>query len=429
MVKNTLQIEYLRLDQIKDYKHQFRHPSKKQAVKTQRMIRECGFMPPLVIDGDQTVVIGQHLLAAARVLKMEDVPVIRAGFLDEAQVRMLRIAYDRIAEEATWDQKALAAEFRELEILLPDIDLTWSGFEIPEIDVILDELPKTDPENLPLAVGTVPRRVELGDLWQLGPHRLYCGDALQLESYQQLLDGHLADLCFTDAPYNVKIEGHVGNSGAIQHREFVMASGEMEKNEFSRFLTSVHQQIATFTRAGAVIYSCMDWRHLHEMVIAGEGANLDLLNLCVWVKDNGGMGSFYRSRHELVFVFRNGSETHLNNVQLGKYGRYRTNVWEYPGVNSFGGGRMGELALHPTVKPVDMVADAIKDSSRRGSIVLDPFGGSGTTLIAAEQTWRQARLIELDPLYCDVILHRWEVMTGQTAEKIDLAAEVADEEE
>ncbi|MBA4077389.1 MAG: DNA methylase N-4, partial [Cyanobacteria bacterium PR.023] len=415
MVKNTLQIEYLRLDLIRDYKHQFRQPSKKQAVKAQRMIRECGFIPPLVIDGDHTVVIGQHFLDAARALKMEDIPVIRTDFLDEAQIRMLRVSYERIAEEATWDHKALAAEFRELEILLPDIDLTWSGFEVPEIDIILDDSSKSSPEDQCPAPGTGPRRVELGDLWQLGPHRLYCGDALKTESYHCLLKGERADLCFTDAPYNVKIKGHVGNSGAIQHREFVMASGEMTKDEFSSLLTTVHQKIAAFTQKGAVIYSCMDWRHLHEMVTAGEASALELLNLCVWVKDNGGMGSFYRSRYELVFVFRNGTEAHLNNIQLGKYGRYRTNVWEYPGVNSFGGGRMKELALHPTVKPVEMVADAIKDSSRRGCVVLDPFGGSGTTLIAAEQTDRQARLIELDPLYCDVILYRWEAMTGQKA--------------
>ncbi len=242
---------------------------------------------------------------------------------------------------------------------------------------------------------------------------------MQLDSYQKLMQDDKAHMVFTDAPYNVKIDGHVGNSGKIKHREFAMASGEMNTDQFTTFLSTAHQNMAVHCHDGAIIYSCMDWRHQTEILSAATSANLSLQNLCVWVKENGGMGSLYRSRHELVFVFKNGTDKHVNNVELGRHGRYRTNVWEYPGVNSFGVGRQGDLKLHPTVKPTSMVADAIKDCSKLGDVILDPFGGSGTTLIAANKTRRKARLIELDPLYCDVIIRRWQIMTGETATHAD----------
>jgi DNA modification methylase len=413
-LSNTLQVEYLPLEQIKDYSRVFRIPGKKQIEKTERMIRECGFILPVVIDGQSQVVIGGHLLAAARHMSMEEIPVIRAGHLSETQVRLLRIAHERIATEATWDQGLLAEEFRELILLVPDIDLTLTGFEVPELDIILDAVTGAGGDDIP-AIDAGTGMVCAGDLWQLGDHRLYCGDATLPQSYTLLMAGKKARLCFTDAPYNVKIDGHVGNSGKIRHREFVMASGEMSADAFTQFLYQSHHLMATHAEDGAIIYSCMDWRHIMELSTAAALAHLDLQNLCVWVKDNGGMGSFYRSRHELVFVFKKGTAAHANNIQLGKHGRYRTNVWEYPGVNSFAGGRMQELALHPTVKPLALVADAIKDASARGEIVLDPFGGSGTTLIAAEKSGRKARLIELDPLYCEVIIRRWQEYAGKEA--------------
>ena len=413
-LSNTLQVEYLPLEQVKDYPRLFRTPGKNQIEKTERMIRECGFMLPIVIDGQSQVVIGGHLLAAARRMSMDEIPVIRASHLSEEQVRLLRIAHERIATEATWDQGLLAEEFQELMLLVPDIDLTVTGFEVPELDIILEPGAGVADDDIPL-VKAGPAIVSTGDLWQLGDHRLYCGDATLPQSYAMLMDAEKAKLCFTDAPYNVKINGHVGNSGKIQHREFAMASGEMNADAFTQFLYQAHNLMATHAEEGAIIYSCMDWRHITELSAAAALANLTLQNLCVWVKDNGGMGSFYRSRHELVFVFKKGTGPHTNNIQLGKHGRYRTNVWEYPGVNSFAGGRMQELALHPTVKPLALVTDALKDASARGDIVLDPFGGSGTTLLAAEKTGRKARLIELDPLYCDVIIHRWQAYTGQEA--------------
>ena len=221
---------------------------------------------------------------------------------------------------------------------------------------------------------------------------------------------------FTDPPYNVKIDGHACGSGAIKHREFAMASGEMTSQTFERFLAEALRLIGAYTDPGAVIYACMDWRHMAEMLAAGCTAHLDLLNLCVWVKSNGGMGSLYRSRHELIFVFRNGKEQHRNNVQLGRFGRNRTNVWNYAGANSFPRkGQGSALDLHPTVKPIALVSDAILDTTKRNDIVLDPFCGSGTTILAAERTGRHGCGIEIDPLYVDTAVERWERMTGKQA--------------
>jgi DNA modification methylase len=344
---------------------------------------------------------------------MDAVPVIRVSHLNDEKIRILRIAYDRIAEEAEWDKEALAAEFAELQVLTPDLTIT--GFEVEEINITLDLLSGGNPNDIVPEVSEGPAVTQLGDIYVMDGHKLFCGDALEDDSYRALLSAERAQMVFTDQPYNVPITGHAGNSGNTKHREFVKASGEMGTVEFEQFTGCAHQLIAAYCQDGAIIFSCMDWRHTPEMHAAAQVAKLELNNICVWVKDNGGMGSLYRSRHEFVFVFKKGKAKHINNVQLGSNGRYRTNVWEYPGVNSFGGGRMDELKMHPTVKPVDMVADAIKDCSKRDGIILDPFGGSGTTLIAAEQTGRKARLMELDPLYCDVIIRRWQELTGKDA--------------
>jgi DNA modification methylase len=230
------------------------------------------------------------------------------------------------------------------------------------------------------------------------------------------MNGERAQMVFTDPPYNVPIQGHVGGSGAIQHREFVMASGEMTSAEFTAFLRTAFERLVDASMNGSIHFICMDWRHMGEMLAAGKGLYTELKNLIVWVKDNGGMWTFYRSRHELVFAFKNGSAPHINSFELGQHGRYRTNVWSYRGVNTLRAGRMEELALHPTVKPVQMIADAIKDVSQRGGLVLDLFGGSGLTLIAAHKTGRRAYLCELDPLYCDRILRRWEAYANDEAE-------------
>jgi DNA modification methylase len=289
-----------------------------------------------------------------------------------------------------------------------------------EIDVILDEAEEAKreasgpedniPDPLPGVSVSLP-----GDLWILGAHRLLCADAREPSSYDRLLNGEKAEFVFTDPPYNVPIDGHVCGLGRIRHREFAMGCGEMTREAFTRFLATVFRHLATNTADGSIHQICMDWRHMGEMLAAGHEVYSEFKNLCVWNKTNAGMGSFYRSKHELVFVRKSGTAPHLNNFELGQYGGTRTNVWDYPGVNTMSSGRLSDLALHPTVKPVGLVADAIKDCSKRGSLVLDPFCGSGTALIAAERTGRKARAMEIDPEYVDVAIRRWQAYTGKTA--------------
>ena len=293
-----------------------------------------------------------------------------------------------------------------------------TGFEIPEIDLILqDAANANDPEDEFPIEETGPAVAQPGDLWQLGKHRVLCGNSLQENSYKTLMRGKRAAIIVSDPPYNVRIDGNVCGNGSIQHREFQMASGEMSGAEFVAFLSTALRLFAKYSASGSIHYLTIDWRHMKELLAAGGEAYDSLLNLCVWVKDNGGMGSFYRSQHELIFVFKNGKGPHRNNVQLGKFGRYRTNVWEYPGISTMSkqGDEGNLLALHPTVKPVQMIADAILDASARGEIVLDGFLGSGSTLLAAERVGRICYGIEIDPLYVDVAIRRWQRYTGDQA--------------
>jgi DNA modification methylase len=287
--------------------------------------------------------------------------------------------------------------------------------------LILDTAREANPEARSTPEDTTPALAKqavtrLGDVWQLGRHRLICADARDLSTYAALMGDEQADVLFTDPPYNVPIDGFVGGKGKVERREFAMASGEMSRAEFVDFLEITLGAAARHARDGAIAFVCMDWRHMAEVLAAGETVFDELKNLCVWTKSNGGMGSLYRSQHELVFVFKKGAGAHVNNVELGRFGRNRTNVWAYAGANSFKQGRNDELAMHPTVKPVALVEDAIKDVSDRGGLVLDPFGGSGSTLIAAERCGRSSRLIELDPLYCDVIVRRFEDYAGKRAQ-------------
>jgi len=313
----------------------------------------------------------------------------------------------------------LAIELQGLIDLDFSVDLT--GFEMAEIDLVLDGAaeargpdPGIDDDALASPVPG-PSVTRPGDLWQLGGHRLLCGDATSGACFARLLDGAKAALVITDPPYNVPINGHVSGLGKARHREFAMAAGEMSPEAFRHFLQTVFGHMAAHSVDGAIHFVFMDWRHMTETLGAGEAVYTELKNLCIWVKSNGGMGTFYRSRHELVFVFKSGTAPHLNNFELGQSGRYRTNVWEHAGVSSFGRDRDDALAMHPTVKPVALVADAIRDCSKRRQVVLDPFAGSGTTVIAAEKTGRRAHVLELDPSYCDTIIRRWEIFTGKGA--------------
>lgn len=319
-----------------------------------------------------------------------------------------------------WDERLLAEALQELSLLNLDFDLDVTGFELPEIDLRIQSLTEPDAAEDPADVVPTPSGpavTMLGDLWLLGEHRLFCGSALDAATYNALLAGDKASLVFTDPPYNVPVQGHVSGKGAVVHREFAMASGEMSEAEFTDFLRRTCKLLVDHSTPGSIHNVCMDWRHVGELVTAGKNVYSRLLNICVWAKSNAGMGSLYRSQHEFVFVFKNGEAPHTNNVQLGKYGRSRSNVWQYPGINNFGRGTEegNLLAMHPTVKPVALVADAILDCSNRGDIVLDAFLGSGSTLIACERTGRRCYGIEIDQLYVDTAIRRWQKYTGSFA--------------
>jgi DNA modification methylase len=410
----ALNVSYLSPLSLKPYARNARTHSKRQLRQIAESIRSFGFNNPVLIDKESSIIAGHGRVEAAKLLGMTEVPTIQLEHMTEAQKQAYILADNRIAEKAGWDKEILAIELQNIMAVDLDFDIMVTGFEMGEIDKLLigneeqddvDEIP--EPAELPLA--------RVGDLWQLGDHRLYCGNSLEAASYQALLEGQQAHLIFTDPPYNVPINGHVSGLGKTKHEEFAMASGEMTSGEFTSFLEQVFHQMAINSTDGALHFVCMDWRHMSELLAAGQKVYDELKNLCVWNKDRGGMGALYRSKHELVFLFKSGKEPHTNNVELGKHGRYRTNIWDYPAVNTWKTGAGSELAMHPTVKPVRMIADAIMDCSNRGDLVLDPFGGSGSTLMAAEKTGRKARLIELEPKYVDVIIKRWERLTKQKA--------------
>lgn len=436
-----LKIEYRKIDDLLPYAGNARTHTDKQIAQVAASIRQFGFTNPVLIDGKRGIVAGHGRVAAARTLGIADVPTIQLSHLSDTERRAYIIADNRLAELAGWDHEILAIEFQALSELDLDFDLEITGFETAELDFLLDgpDTDEADPDDDVSGIEMGPAVTRLGDIWVLGKHRLICGDAQNHDVYAALMDSDRARAVFTDPPYNVKIDGHVCGSGAIQHREFAMASGEMDEAGFTAFLESALSEMANVSVNGAIHFVCMDWRHMPELQATGDKVYSELKNLVVWKKSNGGMGTFYRSQHELVFVYKVGTEPHTNTFGLGDTGRYRTNVWDYPGVNSFGANQK-DLALHPTVKPVALVADAIKDVTKRGEIVLDGFGGSGTTLLAAERTGRIARLIELDPLYCDVICRRYEAITGQRAHldgtnqafgnvAIDRAADIAPQSE
>lgn len=424
---DALQIEYHRPSQLRPWERNARTHSHRQIRQIADSIRTFGFTNPVLIDDALTILAGHGRVEAARLVGMEKVPCVRLSQLTAEQKRAYVLADNRLALDAGWDSGLLGEELKALLEIDSGFDIGVIGFTVAEVDALIEGLaPAEDGDPADDAVPgprDVAARCRPGDLWQLGPHRLACGDALDGSVVAALMDGQKARMVFTDPPYNVPVDGHVGGSGKTRHREFAFASGEMSPEQFTAFLHRAFENLAAHSLDGSIHYICMDWRHIGEMLSAGNGVYDELKNLVVWVKDNGGMGTFYRSRHELVFVFKHGTAPHLNSFELGQHGRYRTNVWEYRGVNTLKAGRMDELAMHPTVKPVQMIADAIKDVSARGDIVLDLFGGSGSTLIAAHKTGRRGYLVECDPLYCDRILARWEAHAHDEAELVACGVE------
>ena len=392
--------------------------SKRQIKQIARSVQEFGHLVPIIIDESSFILVGHGRLAAAQHLGLRSVPTLQASGLSDAQKRAFMIADNKLTENSGWDREKLAGQFSELIDLLQPIglDLTVTGFDTGEIDQIFadHDLEQVDRGDLvpPFDPVAVSRR---GDLWQMGRHRLLAGDARSRSDVERLMNGELARMAFTDPPFNVKIHGHVQGRGRIKHREFAFASGEMADAEFVKFLEEALCNIAVACQDGAIVFACMDWRHLGQLLEAARSAFSEYKNLVVWNKTSAGQGTFYRSQHELIGVFKVGTAEHVNTFGLGQHGRSRSNIWVYPGANSFHAGRQDELAMHPTVKPVALVADAIRDCSMKGDVVLDTFLGSGTTIMAAEKVGRRGFGLEYDPAYVDVAVRRWQAYTKRDA--------------
>lgn len=417
---DALSIEYKSPTNLKPYSQNARTHTKHQIRQIADSIEAFGFTNPVLVNAENQIVAGHGRVEAAKLLGIEELPTIRLDRLTRDQIRAYAIADNKLALNAGWDTEILAIELENLlKLDCADFDVRITGFEIPEIDLILQEAKAAPPaEEAPPEPDFNHEPVtKPGDLWLLGKHRVICGNSLHDATYQELLGSRRAAMVFTDPPYNVKIDGHATGNGAIHHREFAMASGELTEAEFTAFLDRSLSMLSQFSTNGSAHFFCMDWRHIGELLAAGKNNYDELLNICVWVKNSGGMGSFYRSQHELVLVFRKGKGPHRNNVQLGQFGRNRTNVWQYPGIQTVSkqGDEGNLLALHPTVKPVAMVADSILDCTARGDIVLDAFLGSGTTVMAAERVGRTCYAIEIDPIYVDAAIRRWQNHTGEAA--------------
>ncbi len=423
---NSIKIDYVKIGELREYSSNPKIHEEKQIQQIAKSINKFGFTNPILVDEKSEIIAGHGRLLAAQLLKLETIPIIRLTYLSEAEKRAYRIADNKLSENGRWDTDLLKLEFSEIEKLAlnleDELNLDITGFDFKEIDVLLaDNKPNEKADE---KLNSVPYVAENeivsqhGDVWLLGKHKIICGDSLKKETYQRLFHDVHANMVFIDPPYNVKIQGHVCGAGQTKHKEFAFASGEMDEVEFTLFLKTAMENISKYSAEISVHYVCLDWRHIYELLSAARDIYPKILNMVVWCKKNGGMGSFYRSQHELIFVFQNGKGSHVNNVELGKHGRYRTNVWHYAGVNSFGS-EQKNLKMHPTVKPVELVRDAILDASKRGNIVLDAFLGSGTTLIAAEKTGRICYGIEYEPLYIDTIIRRYHELTGVWAVRKD----------
>lgn len=421
-----LKVAYVPVGDLKQYARHARTHDEGQIEQIKASIAAFGFVSPLIVDKDSVLIAGHARLAAAKALGFDSVPVLCLEHLSEADTAALRIADNRLAELAGWDKSILAIEFSYLSDLDCTLDLAFdlsiTGFALPEIDQIIQQAGGAEEEDDAASEADVraPAVSQLGDLWLLGEHRILCGDSCDEASYRRLLQGERAAAGFHDGPYNVSIQRHVSRSG--KHAEFAMGVGEMTMDEFTAFNTGWLRHAVAASAPGAIQFTCMDFRHMRELLDAGRAAKLELINLAIWNKGTGAMGSLYRSQHELVFVWKEPSAAHINNVQLGKFGRNRTNVWGYPGAASL----RRELELHPTPKPIALVADALRDVTNRGDVVLDCFSGSGTTILAAAKTGRRARVIEIDPQYVDVAVRRWEAWSGETARHAETGLSFAD---
>jgi DNA modification methylase len=410
-LSDTLSVERVPIGRLRPNPRNPRTHSKKQIKQIGASIRKLGFLNPLIVDSENTILAGHGRLEGARLVGLTEVPVIRFDHLTPAQKRAYLIADNKIAEQAGWNREILAIELGELTELLPaqGFDVSLTGFETAEIDLLLADMASRQQQEDPLPDLPENPVTRPGDLWLLGKHRLLAADAQDAANFLRLMNGVAASAVFCDPPYNLRVNT-IGGRGRIKHSEFAFASGEMDSTQFRRFLSLTLSNGVQVSAEGTVHFVCMDWRHIGDLIDVGRELYDVMLNLVVWNKSNAGQGSFYRSQHELIGVFRVGEQTHRN-VELGRFGRNRSNVWNYAGVNTFGRGRMDALASHPTVKPVALVADALLDCTARGGVVLDQFAGSGTILLAAEKVGRIAYAMEYEPRYVDVAIQRWQSQT------------------
>lgn len=416
LIKAPLNVENINIKLLKPYGNNAKAHPEFQIQQIASSIREFGFNNPILIDENNEIIAGHGRLEAAKLVNLKNVPSIRLSHLSNAQKRAYRLADNKISENGGWNEELLRLELSELELICNDFNLDITGFSDVEIDVLLDNTEnKVDAKTN--YIPYIPENeiiTKQGYVWKLDQHRIICGNSLEENTLTQLFSDRKANMILQDPPYNVKISGHVCGSGAVQHKEFAFASGEMKSHEFTEFLMTNFKLCCQFSLPGSLHYNFMDWRHISEIMQAGNQTFSNFVNMCVWVKSSGGMGSLYRSQHELCFIFKNGTDKHINNVELGKNGRYRTNVWQYAGVNSFGRHK-NDIKLHPTVKPVEMFKDAILDVSNRGDIILDCFLGSGSTLIAAQQAKRICYGIEYEPLYVDTAIRRYSEIFDEDA--------------
>lgn len=416
-----LHTEYLATTSLTAMPGAPRHHPKSQLRALTKSFEAFGQVLPILIDSDSRIISGHAQWEVAQRLGLAEVLAIRVEYLNEPQAKALMVALNRLGDLSKWDEPALSAILLDLHDLDLDFDIEATGFAEIEIELrIVGIDDQGGPEETPILVGDGPTVTQPGDLWQLCNHRLLCADALQEDSWQQLLGEDRASLVVTDPPYNVPIDGNVTGLGKFRHRSFSMATGELSPDEFTVFLRTCMGHAHRWSQPGSVHVWAMDWRHVHEITTAGNAVYERYLNMAVWVKDRPGMGSFLRSQHELFFIYAKGGAPSRNNVQLGRFGRSRSNVWHYPAAASVSrtSDEGNPLSWHPTVKPLALACDILLDATVKDDIVADPFAGSGTTLIAAEKLGRKARCLELDPAYCDTIIRRWQRWSGQAAIRV-----------
>jgi DNA modification methylase len=414
ILKNSSEWQWIPINSVKPYARHARIHNKRTIDKIKKIIAYYGQLVPIIVDTNNVIIDGHAFWQSMTELGSGDIAVIVVAGRSDPEIKALRLALNRIPSDAAWDNERVRQEIQELVNLSFDLELT--GFDAPEIDHILD----VDLQKLNVVDADIPAVEKIavsaaGDVRVCGHHRVGCGDARDQAFVDRVRDGKMSDICFVDPPYNVPIGGFVSGKGRARHREFAHATGEMSRVEFTAFLGESLKVLRAASTRSALIFACMHWRYVFELIGAGRQCGLHLFDMCVWTKTTAGMGSLYRSQHELICIFKAGAEAHANNVELGRHGRNRSNLWTYRGFNAFGSDRDELLASHPTVKPVLMIADALRDVTKRGGIVLDTFLGSGSTLMAAEETGRHCFGIELDPLYVDLAIRRWQTKTARDA--------------